>query len=344
MEPGLRFAASHREQGIVVKKRQTAQSESFGAFLQIAVVGVLLFAVIWQLSGSVEREPVDVDAPAPVVEPTAEPFVTTDEVNLRRGPGLDHEVIRVAPVNAEVLVTGGSLNGFVPVTMDGISAWVAESYVVPEGAVLSGASGDLPVAGVSRPVEPAEDTVEEPVAAEVVTAPDEPLTAGIEWEVEEPGSAVSVEEPAVAVSAMTYAEPAEESAPEEPGERWVDVDRSTALVTLYEGERIVAQFTGLIGKDPSPDGYYSTAVGTFQVHTMTRELAETPFAPGVYLTDFVGFDPVRSNGFHSPTRDANGNVVQTGGTATLGCVRLGENEARQMFDFAFIGMRVEIHD
>ena len=116
------------------------------------------------------------------------------------------------------------------------------------------------------------------------------------------------------------------------------------MITLYNGEIVVAQFDGLIGKDLSADGYYSTALGTFYVHVKEKALVETPFAEGVYLTDFVGFDPHRSNGFHSPVRDEFGNVVDTGGTSTLGCVRLAEDDAIFLYNFAHIGMRVVVHD
>lgn len=128
------------------------------------------------------------------------------------------------------------------------------------------------------------------------------------------------------------------------GEKWIEVNRSTRTVTLHNGDIIVAEFDALIGKDLSPDGYYSTAVGTFHIWVMEPALAETPFAEGVYLTHFVGFDPDRSNGFHSPTRDASGNILHTGGQQTLGCVRLSEEDAMTLFDFAEIGMRVEVHD
>ncbi len=130
----------------------------------------------------------------------------------------------------------------------------------------------------------------------------------------------------------------------QPGEHWIEVNRTTRTVTLHDGEIVVAEFDVLIGKDPAPDGYYSTGVGTFHVYVMEKNLAETPFADGVYLTDFVGFDPDRSKGFHSPVRDADGNVLITGGTQTLGCVRLSEEDAQTLFAFASLGMRVEIHD
>lgn len=90
------------------------------------------------------------------------------------------------------------------------------------------------------------------------------------------------------------------------GERWIDVDRGTAAITLHEGGRIVSTFHGTVGGDRSNDGYYATAPGTFHVYSMSQELTWTPFADDGYITDWVGFNPARSNGFHSPIRDESG--------------------------------------
>lgn len=307
-----------------------------GTFLQILLVGVLLFAVIWQVGGSVDPAATsrnDPDAPA---ETIAEAYVTTDEVNLRTGPGTGHEVLAVMALHAEVTVTGPASDGFLPVEVDGVSAWIAADYLLPAGSVLASSSGSVQVLD-------APETAGSPLSQLLVQ--DVSAAEAMVTEAEAPVAPVPTEPPVVdeapvSVAAGTFAEPVVE----QPGERWIEVNRSTATVTLHEGDRVVAQYNALIGKDPSADGYYATAVGTFYVHVKERQLAETPFAPGVYLSDFVGFDPARSNGFHSPTRDKDGNIVQTGGTATLGCVRLGEDEAKFLFDFASIGTRVEIHD
>lgn len=140
--------------------------------------------------------------------------------------------------------------------------------------------------------------------------------------------------------------PAEDVAadPVERSERWIDIDRSTATVTLYEGSASIGSFSGRIGRDPAPDGFYSTAVGTFHVYSLNKGLAPTPFAEDTWLTDWVGFDPERKNGIHSPVRDAHGVEKAWQNPSTLGCVRLNANAAVAVFDFAEIGMRVEVHD
>ena len=128
------------------------------------------------------------------------------------------------------------------------------------------------------------------------------------------------------------------------GERWIDVDRDTATVTLREGSRVVATFRGTVGADRSRDGYYATAPGTFHVYSMTKELTGTSFAEGGYITDWVGFDPQRRNGFHSPIRDESGDERTVQAPTTKGCVRLTAEDAARLFAFSSIGMRVHIHD
>lgn len=306
-----------------MRRRQRAESGGLGTFLQIMLVGALLFAVIWQVRGSV-----DPDVPGDAV---SEAYVTTDEVNLRSGPGLGYDVLAVLPLHAAVDVTGPEKAGFLPVDADGTSAWVSSDYLIREGSVLAASSGDV---SVMEAAEPEQASFSGLLVSDVSAA-----------EVDAPDPAPAEVEDAPLVAETVVEEPADVAPPiEEPAERWIEVDRSTATVTLHEGDRVVAAYDGLIGKDPSTDGYYATAVGTFHVYVKERALTETPFAPGVFLTDFVGFDPARSNGFHSPVRDAEGNVVVTGGTTTLGCVRLAEDEARFLFDFVDIGTRVEIHD
>ena len=133
------------------------------------------------------------------------------------------------------------------------------------------------------------------------------------------------------------------SAPAVQAERWIDVNRTTGLVTLYEGDAVYAAYWGSLGWDRSDSGFNSTAVGTYSVYRMHQPLEYTAFA-NAYITDWVGFDPDRLNGFHSWTRDANGNVLPNGAGLTAGCVGLEPSQARALYDFAYIGMRVEVHN
>lgn len=295
---------------------------------KMLLVATLAIAVLWQVGGRFTDEHVVEDIPHATAQTSVSTaFTTTADVNLRAGPDVSHDVLFVLPQQTGITVIGPERDGFVPLQIQGQEGWVSASFIAAEDSVR--------VATLRLPLVPG------PTAVPTII-PTEIPAEGVVPESE----VIEVEAPAGPTTAETVSVvPLEaELADVQAGERWVEVDRSTATVTLYEGGTTVAVFQGKMGKDPATDGYYSTAVGTFHVFSMNRELTKTPFAPGVYLTDWVGFDPERSNGFHSPVRDAEGNVVLTGGTTTLGCVRLGEDEARQMFDFAFIGMRVEVHD
>lgn len=260
------------------------------------------------------------------VVPLTNTLVATDDVNLRAGPGTGHNVITVIPAGVEVSTNTQPESGYLQVEYNGHRGWVSATYLSSPNRVVAQSQTVADTASAPEPeprtaiIEAAEPT---DVPAEVVPTP-------------EPTPIPTIE-PTIAPSTGLHGEP-------QPGEKWIDVDRTTRLVTLYNGDIVVAQFDSLIGKDLSADGYYSTALGTFYVHVKEKALAETPFAEGVYLTDFVGFDPYRSNGFHSPVRDEFGNIVVTGGTSTLGCVRLSEDDAIFLFNFAEIGTPVVIHD
>lgn len=124
--------------------------------------------------------------------------------------------------------------------------------------------------------------------------------------------------------------------------RWVDVDRSSGIVTLNEGGWAVAQFWGAMGWDQSDDGFYATANGTYYVYAKERGLTWTDWGK-TFVRFFVAFDPARANGFHSYSLDGSGNVVPGGSNATGGCVALMPAFAEALFDFASVGTRVEVH-
>jgi hypothetical protein len=126
------------------------------------------------------------------------------------------------------------------------------------------------------------------------------------------------------------------------GERWIDFNRSSQTVTLYEGDTAVASYWGAVGWDSSSDGFYSTAIGTYYVYSKYAPIAWTDWGQ-TYIEYWVGFDPSRSNGFHSYSLDASGNVLPNGAGATGGCIATDLGSAAAIFDFASIGTRVEIH-
>jgi uncharacterized protein YraI len=125
-------------------------------------------------------------------------------------------------------------------------------------------------------------------------------------------------------------------------ERWIDVDRSSQTVTLYVGDEATASYWASLGYDKSTDGFYSTAVGTYYVYAKYAPLSWTEWGKA-YIKWWVAFDPYRDNGFHSYSLDADGNVLPRGAGPTGGCVATEPAAAEEIYDFATIGMRVEIH-
>jgi hypothetical protein len=125
-------------------------------------------------------------------------------------------------------------------------------------------------------------------------------------------------------------------------ERWVDVDRSTQTVTLYEGDAVVAAYWAAMGRDPSDDGFFATAVGTYYVYEKYGSLSWTNWG-GAWVGDWVGFDPARLNGFHTYSMDMTGQVIPGGDDPTGGCVALAPTAADQLYAFVSVGTRVEVH-
>jgi uncharacterized protein YgiM (DUF1202 family) len=197
-------------------------------------------------------------------------WVATNRLNVRSSASTSSLVLDVLSTNDEVWVSGGKVDGFVPVSVNGLSGWVWSGYLSWSG--------------------PSYDSSEESSS----------------------------------------------------GERWIDVDRSNEMVTLYDGDDAIGSYWGAMGYDDSSDGFYSTAVGTYYVYEKWDGLSWTDWGQ-VYITYWVGFDPSRSNGFHSYSLDAYGNVLPNGDGATGGCVALAPWAAEIVYDFADYGTRVEVH-
>lgn len=125
-------------------------------------------------------------------------------------------------------------------------------------------------------------------------------------------------------------------------ERWIDVSRSSQMVTLFEGDAPVGSYWAAMGADGSDDGFFATAVGSWSVYEMTEGLSWTDYGGG-FITNWVGFDPNRFNGFHSFLLDENGWLVPGGDGPTGGCVALESGAATHLFAFVSIGTRVEVH-
>jgi hypothetical protein len=140
-------------------------------------------------------------------------------------------------------------------------------------------------------------------------------------------------------AAVTSAAPEAEAVVEE---HWIDVNRSQGSVTLFIGDEPQATYWASMGYEDTSYGYYATAIGTYYVTWKQAELHYTPFADN-YITHWVGFDSERANGFHSYTKDANGDITPNGAGKTGGCVALAPGDIDAVYDFAYPGMRVEVH-
>jgi uncharacterized protein YraI len=70
----------------------------------------------------------------------ATPATTTDDLNLRSGPGLGYAVLLVMPAGAGVDVTGDPDGGFYPVTYGGTDGWASGDYLSFGGGGGSGSA------------------------------------------------------------------------------------------------------------------------------------------------------------------------------------------------------------
>jgi murein DD-endopeptidase MepM/ murein hydrolase activator NlpD len=105
----------------------------------------------------------------------------TTEANLRSGPSVDTGILTVLPPGTSLSIDGPAENGFVPVTGNGTSGWVA-AQLVAEGAAaaapLTAPAANAPPGDVPTPV---------PTAAPLPTSPESAREAtrdestGIAW-------------------------------------------------------------------------------------------------------------------------------------------------------------------
>jgi uncharacterized protein YraI len=124
-------------------------------------------------------EPVsETTAPAVAADPVAAPVqaattasqgtsgATTTEANLRSGPSVETAVLTVLPPGTTLSIDGPAENGFVPVTGNGTSGWVAAQLVA------DGASVAAPLAAPDA-IAPSEDVpTPVPTAAPLPTSPE----------------------------------------------------------------------------------------------------------------------------------------------------------------------------
>lgn len=324
---------------------------AIGVAILVALPGI---AALVELDPGANPKPPVSDQTSVVGGHTAVVAAGTDTLNVRSGPSMSASVITSLATGTSLIVTGEGQNGFLPVDTDGASGWAFADYVQLEDQSPDQSPGSQVRPDVSGPDAQAAETTrsgEEPVAGDAASrpAPDESPPVD-EPDVGVADSATGLSQGSEAGEALDITETADEPLeepdriPGDSGEHWIEVDRSDRLVMLHAGHEVVATYGAKLGRDPSPDGFYSTAVGTYFVFSMSDDLSDTPFAEGVYLDNWVGFDPERKNGFHSPVLDAYGNENPQQNPSTFGCVRLDAPSAEAVYSFAAIGMRVEVHE
>jgi hypothetical protein len=124
--------------------------------------------------------------------------------------------------------------------------------------------------------------------------------------------------------------------------RWIDVDVTRFVVRLMDGTSAVREIAPVaVGAQIDTGEYASTQTGLFHVYNKVADLVyDAPYS--TYISNWVGFDPDKANGFHSFLKDKTGNVVDAStGRVSNGCIRTGAEEA--IFAFAEVGMPVWVH-
>jgi hypothetical protein len=124
--------------------------------------------------------------------------------------------------------------------------------------------------------------------------------------------------------------------------RWIEVDVTRYRVRLMDGTQVLKTIEPVaVGAEVNTGAYDSTQTGLFHVYNKIAGLQYDP-PYRTYISDWVGFDQVRANGFHSFLQDEKGAVVNSGtGRISNGCIRTGD--AAAIFAFAEVGMPVFVH-
>ncbi|TAK57209.1 MAG: hypothetical protein EPO22_12525, partial [Dehalococcoidia bacterium] len=148
--------------------------------------------------------------------------------------------------------------------------------------------------------------------------------------------------PAADTNAAASATPAGDASLRPTEGRWIEVDVTNFVVRLMDGATVVREIAPVaVGEQVDTGAYASTQTGLFHVYNKVEDLVyDAPY--DTYISDWVGFDPDKANGFHSFLKDKDGNVVDAStGRVSNGCIRTG-SEA-DLYAFAEIGMPVWVH-
>jgi murein DD-endopeptidase MepM/ murein hydrolase activator NlpD len=131
-------------------------------------------------------------SPDPAVAPVAGAVATTTEANLRSGPSMDAQILLALPPGTALTVDGPPSNGFVPVTGNGVSGWIAVELLaggaVPAApAIVPDPNAVAPAPVVAPLPSPVAPPPVDPAAAAPAAAPapppevTNPTSTGIIW-------------------------------------------------------------------------------------------------------------------------------------------------------------------
>src|SRR5215218_4868291 len=81
--------------------------------------------------------------------------ISASDINLRTGPGAEYDVVATLPPDTAMTVTGGEINAFIPVKVDGKFGWVATDWV-QRGVVNLEQTASPSQAGTARAIEAVE--------------------------------------------------------------------------------------------------------------------------------------------------------------------------------------------
>jgi uncharacterized protein YgiM (DUF1202 family) len=314
----------------VCRRRATS-----GRWISVLVAALIVVSMVLALSPA----PVRADGIA---------YIDTDVLNLRDGPGTWANVVtQMWQGDAVDIYSGPTDDGWYEVGYDGEWGWAYGGYLAIDGesgwasdAESGGSSEGVGGFGVSAWVNT--DLLNMRGSASLDANVLDLLTEGEELVVTGMDETGFVPVNAHGVSAWVWGEYLSFDGPVESGpERWIQVDRSSETVTLFEGDDPVASYWASLGYDNSSDGFFSTAIGTYYVYSKYAPLAWTDWGKA-YISWWVAFDPERENGFHSYSMDRNGNVLSNGDGPTGGCVATAPDAAEVIYNFASIGTRVVV--
>ena len=211
--------------------------------------------------------------------------------------------------------------------------------IVAVAAVILCACGSSARAKQQVLIEPIETATPQSLAAAVAAIPRPAPTEATGGKPAAPPTPVDAQAPgptAVPATATAVAD-------ERPTEgKWIEVDVTKYVVRLMDGDSVVQTIAPVaVGAQVDTGAYESTQTGLFHVYNKAPGLAyDAPYK--TYISDWVGFDPDKANGFHSFLKDKDGNVVDDStGRVSNGCIRTGD--AAAITAFAAIGMPVWVH-